>query len=251
MAGSKLRRALPLWGMIILFLAGCGAAPAQPFAPGEPVWQAGEQSRYRVINVEGVYAGEALLTIDHSQRESLPDGWLITREIAANTSGESATIQITGRSYKPVYSEMARNLNGRRERVETLYNNGQVDITLITTQEVATTQRVSIATDARDEQTLPYVVRTLPLANRYATEFNSFLPVMGRMERVVLQVTGQEEVTTPLGLFTAWKVALDYTEGRRTEMWVSVDAPYPMVKFVDGRSGATFELMGFPQSGNP
>jgi hypothetical protein len=57
-------------------------------------------------------------------------------------------------------------------------------------------------------------------------------------------VVRQEQVTTPAGTFDAWYVRME-TPDSQTEAWVSTQAPYPVVKFVDSRNGGTFELSEF------
>ena len=97
----------------------------------------------------------------------------------------------------------------------------------------------------RDERSLLHILRTLPLAEGYVTRINSFLPVVGKQERVTVSVTGQAEVTVPAGTFPAWEVRLESPDKRITTAWVGQEAPYPVVKFIDGRSKATYELVEF------
>ncbi len=90
-----------------------------------------------------------------------------------------------------------------------------------------------------------YIVRTLPLAEGYVTRINSFLPVVGKQERLIVSVVGQADVTVPAGSFPAWEVRLESPDKRTTTAWIGRDAPYPVVKFIDGRSKATYELTEF------
>jgi hypothetical protein len=95
------------------------------------------------------------------------------------------------------------------------------------------------------------LVRALPLAQSYATRLNVFTPIQGYMERVTVRVVGRESVETPAGTFDAWRLNLEGRErSRRIQVWVGVDAPYPVVKFIDGRNRGTFEMIDF-QSGTP
>ena len=51
-------------------------------------------------------------------------------------------------------------------------------------------------------------------------------------------------VTVPVGSFASWIVELD-TGDAVSRLWVSQASPYPVVKFVEGRNKATFELVEF------
>ena len=120
-----------------------------------------------------------------------------------------------------------------------------VDIALTNRQGATVYQRVQVPSDIRDERTLLLIMRALPLAQGYATRINSFLPIAGQMERVALQVRRKENkvfaFTVPAGSFDTWVVELKAND-RTTRAWVAQAAPFPVVKFIDGRSQATFEL---------
>ncbi|HOT90609.1 MAG TPA: hypothetical protein PLN71_03435 [Anaerolineae bacterium] len=47
---------------------------------------------------------------------------------------------------------------------------------------------------------------------------------------VLVMVIGQEEVNTPAGTFTAWKVQV----GDRETAWYAINAPHTLVKYFDG-----------------
>ena len=129
----------------------------------------------------------------------------------------------------------------RQERVATSYDHGVADLELTNKQDVTTYQRVNIPSDARDQRTLLMLVRVLPLAQGYVTRLNTFLPVMPLLDRVTVTVTGDERVNTPAGSYDAWRLELD-TGDSTTQAWIGVEAPYPLIKYVDGRNGGTFEL---------
>ena len=124
------------------------------------------------------------------------------------------------------------------------YDQGRVDMRLTTVDNNTTPRRSTIPSDARDQRTLLQLARMLPLADGYATQFNSYLPVADQQDRVTLRVVGRDEVETPAGTYDAWHVDLD-GDSRQTEAWIGVEAPYPLVKYREGRSGPLFELLEF------
>jgi hypothetical protein len=73
--------------------------------------------------------------------------------------------------------------------------------------------------------------------------------VVGLLDRVDLQVIKQEQVTVPAGVFDTWLVRFDAGDSR-TDAWISVAPPHPLVKYVDGRNGGVFELAVY-QPGSP
>ncbi len=237
---SYLQKCLLTLSFLLFVLSSC-SAPPQPLIFGEPVWAEGETSAYRVTNREGRIVGTAAYQVGRGEREG---GWTLTREIFDAGVSEQATIEMQPVGYRPVYSHLVRTFGGGKQVVETQFEGAQVDIALTNRQGATVYQRVQVPSDIRDERTLLLIVRALPLAQGYATRINSFLPVAGRMERVALQVRRSERVTVPAGPFDTWVVELKSND-RTTRAWVAQTAPFPVVKFIDGRSQATFELTGF------
>ncbi len=233
-------------GLILaLLLASCGSSDPQPFAPGAAPWRTGEIQRYQVTDLNGQLAGSAEMTITASVRSDNPDGWLLARTVSAVNESETNAVELTAKGYRPRLTEMMRRFGSSEQSTEAAYAGSQVNITLTTAQEITTYQQVSVTSDVRDERSLLHILRTLPLAQGYATRINSFLPVVGKQERITVSVTGQADVTVPAGTFPAWEVRLETPDKRITTAWVGQEAPYPVVKFIDGRSKATYELVEF------
>lgn len=228
--------------VIGLLLAACGGAEPQPLIFGEPVWRSGESSHYQVTDRTGKLAGTAIVSLVAGNEEN-PDGWTLRREITAGQS-EVAVILMTGKGYVPLKSYLARVDDSGTQQVEAVKDRSQVDITLTDRAGATTYQRVSVPSDIRDERTLLTIARSLPLAEKYATRINSFLPIVGVVETVTAEVRKQERVTVPAGEFNTWLVEFS-TPDRTTQAWIGVDAPHPVVKFIDARSKGLFELAEF------
>ena len=143
--------------------------------------------------------------------------------------------------FRPLQSTLVRIARDGTEVVSAKYNGSQADLELTTKQNVTTVQRVSIPSDARDHATLIMLLRALPLAEGYAVRLNVFLPVVGILDRVTVEVARQEQVSVLAGTYDTWYVQME-TANSETEAWVSTQAPYPVVKFIDSRNGGTFEL---------
>ena len=153
--------------VIGVLLAGCSGAEPQPLIFGEPVWRSGENSHYQVTARTGTLAGTAMVTLIVGNEEN-PDGWTLRREISAGQS-EVATVLMSGKGYTPVKSYLTRIDTTGTQRVDAVIDRSQVDITLTNYQGATTYQRVSVRSDIQDERTLLTIVRSLPLAEKYAT----------------------------------------------------------------------------------
>ena len=170
--------------------------------------------------------------------------WSLTRTIQAQGDNEEITVKVSEPGFRPTASLLQRSNAAGTETVDAQYNGPSIDMVLTTRAEVKTNQRVEAPTDVRESATLPMLARALPLARGYATQINAFLPVAGLLDRVTLSVAGEEEVTTPAGVFPTWVVTLD-TGDAESRLWIAKDAPHPLVKMIDGRNKATFELERF------
>ncbi len=224
----------------LLLLAACGAPDPQPLIFGDAPWGDGEVSVYRVTDLRGAYAGSTrydLTRLDDST-------WSLRRETSAQGTQEIVVVDMSVGEYRPREATLVRIDASGSEQVRTRYQGSEANLELTSKQNVTTYQRVNIPSDARDQRTLPMLARTLPLADRYATRLNSFLPIVPILDRVTLRVAGRETVQVPAGEFETWRVVLD-TGDSQTEIWVGVDAPHPLVKYEDGRNQGVYELIEF------
>jgi hypothetical protein len=227
--------------LVLLFvLAGCGEPEVQPLQFNAAPWQPNEVSTYQLTDLNGNYAGTA--RYDITQLEG--DFWNLRREINAQGTQEIVAVDMSETGFRPVQSTLIRIMNDGTEVVSAKYSGSQADLELTTKQNVTTVQRVSIPSDAREQTALVMLLRALPLAEGYAVRLNIFLPVVGILDRVTVEVVRQEQVTALAGNFDAWYIRME-TPDSETEAWVSTQAPYPVVKFIDSRNGGTFELSEF------
>ncbi|MEX1021079.1 MAG: DUF3108 domain-containing protein [Litorilinea sp.] len=237
-----------LLGLLAGTLGACGAAEIQPLTFEPAAWTDGELSEYRVTDTRGEFVGTLRFAI---QQGAAADEWQILREIVGPGTQDSVTVLVQGNGFRPQHADLIRVDSRGEEQIRTVYSGSQADLELTTRQDITTYERISITSDVRDEATVLMLVRALPLAQDYATRVNVFTPILGSMERMTIEVVERETITTEAGEFDSWRVTV---EGRDRslgiEAWVAVDAPHPVVKFIDGRNRGTFELVDF-QTGNP
>lgn len=228
--------------LVCLLLASCGGPELQPLSLNAAPWGAGEISQYKVTDVNGVVAGTARYDITAGESQTNPNGWTIRREIAAQGDNEIAAVEVKA-DLSPKTSVLIRTGTQGQQIVKATYLGSEVAMEL-TSQAVTTVQNTSVPSDVYDEYMLWQLGRALPLAEGYATQLNTFHTVTGEQNRVTVQVLKAEEVTVPARTYTTWQV--EFTLGtRKTTAWFTQDERHTLVKYVDGRNGATFELTDY------
>lgn len=245
---SKQQWSVLLYAVLAFVLVACGAAEIQPLTFEPAVWRGGEMSEYRITDANGELAGTLRYDINQG---SAGDEWQIRRTVAGGALQDVAAVTVRGTGFRPQSAQLVRMDNQGEEQVLTTYDGSRAELTLTTRQDVTTYERVSITSDVRDEATLVMLMRALPLREDYATRLNVFTPILGTMERMTISVNGQETVETPAGTYDAWHVTLEGRDPDRSiEVWVAVEPPHPVVKFIDGRNRGIFELTGFQPGEN-
>ena len=229
-----------VFAVLLFLLTGCGQPEVQPLRFNDAPWQANEVSSYQLTDINGNYAGTARYDLTRSDETR----WNLRREINAQGIQEIVAVDMTREEFRPIESTLIRMARDGTEVVSTQYSSSEVNMELTTKLNVQTVQRVNIPSDAREQATMVMLLRALPLAQDYATRVNVFLPIVGILDRVTVEVREQVQVTTAAGTFDTWYVRMA-TADSETEAWVATQAPYPVVKFVDSRNGGTFELSEF------
>jgi hypothetical protein len=235
--------------VLIFLTAGCASPEPQPLLLGEPVWQSGERSTYRVTNREGNVVGTAQVEITADGEPVDGQGWTFQRQIVDIDVSEAVTVEVQARGYIPIFSATIRTLAQGQQVIEATHNQAQIDIALTSAQGATVYERVNAPSDVRDERTILPLLRTIPLRQGYATFINSFFPLTGFTERFAIRIVRSEQVTVPAGVYDSWLVEMKTTD-RTTRAWIAKEAPYPLVKFVEGRSQGTFELTNFEPGGS-
>lgn len=240
------QRRVVIW--VALLIAGLLAACSQPtpvalrFNPAP--WQDGEEHVFRITDVDGKPAGITTFAMTAGVNDQDQTVWAISRNTQAQGDLEELTVKVSEAGFRPQSSYLERSNAAGRESVDAQYNGPAVDMVLTTRADVATPQRVEVPSDVRESATLPMITRALPLARGYATQLNAFLPVAGLLDRVTIRVVGDERITAPAGAYDTWIVTLD-TGNSISRLWVAKDAPYPVIKYIDGRNRATLELESY------
>ncbi len=241
------RIAAALAGLLVVILAGCSQSTPTGLIFNPAPWQDGEQHTFRLTDVDGNRAGTATFTVTSDANDAGEAVWSIERVISAQGDTEQILMKVRDAGFRPYSSLLERNNAAGTETVDAQYGGPEVNMVLMSRTDVMSTQRVEIPSDVREMASLPMIVRALPLANGYATQLNAFTPIIGLLDRVTIRVVGDEQVTVPAGAYDSWVVTADMGDAV-TRFWIAKDAPYPLVKYMDGRNKATFELQEFAAS---
>lgn len=231
-----------LYLLTIFLLASCGGPEMQPLSLNAAPWGAGEISQYKVTDINGAVAGTARYDITAGESKSNPNGWTIRREIAAQGDNEIAAVEINA-DLSPKTSVLIRTGTQGQQIVKATYQGSEVAMEL-TSQTVTTVQNTNVPSDVYDEYMLWQLGRALPLAAGYATQLNTFHTITGQQNRVTVQVLKQEEVTVPARSYATWQVEFNLGASK-TVAWFTQDERHTLVKYIDGRNGATFELTDY------
>jgi len=229
--------------LCLLLLAACTtSATPQTLQLGAAPWTSGERATYQ-LTANGEPAGNA--TLETTERidpaTGQPSGWLLRTEVDGRGDREIVAMTLGPQGYRPIESTLVRIFPNGTEQVKATYNGSAVNLELTSRANVLTYEELSIPSDAREQRSLPWLVRTLPLDAGYATRLNALLPITGNLDRVSVSMGRAESITVPAGTFETVRVTLD-TGDSLSRMWVGTEAPHPLVKFEDDRSHATWEL---------
>ena len=244
MSGYRWGWALGWLAVVVSLLASCSRPEPVPLLFGAAPWASGEQHIMSLTNADGQQVGSATYTLSSTEGSTGEPAWGFARQISALDSQEVITVTMDAEGFRPQASHLSRSNGGSEENVDATYGSGQVDMLLSTRQNIMTTQRASVPSDARETVTLPMLLRALPLAAGYATEINVFMPVAGQFERIEVQVTGEETVQTEAGSYATWVVELN-TRDAQSKAWIGKEAPHVLVKYLDGRNKATLQLLEY------
>jgi len=224
----------------LLFLPGCGTVEPQPLRFDPAPWRDGETSLYRITDRNGRDAG----AVRYAMQQTGDNGWMMARETAAQGVQETLAVHMAGEGFRPRTSLVVRTEEGVTERLSAIYDGAQVDLEMTNKRNITTVERMNVPSDVRDQWSLFMVARALPLATGYSTRLNVFSPIIGRQSRVTLTVAKPVQVDVPAGSFETWPVTLDLGD-MKSELWIGVEPPHPLVKYVDGANQGAFELAEF------
>ncbi|MBM4459690.1 MAG: YhfC family intramembrane metalloprotease [Chloroflexi bacterium] len=225
-------------GIALMLLVGCGPA-GQPFKFDTPPWSDGEVTVYDVLSREGATLGSTRWSWSRGA-----DGvWTQAYELTMTGRHDRGEVVLDA-DLRPLRSW--REMSG--SRLETIYGVETITISRTAADGKITSQELKRPADAVDNEISLQAQRALPLAAGYATRYTDVIPATGLTAPIQLRVTGAETLTVPAGTFATWRTVMS-TGPTSHDAWYGQAAPYPLVKYVNRSSGATFVLRSISQAG--
>lgn len=216
-------------------VSGSATARALPSAPpvafSKAPWTVGEKTTYTVTTREGQPAGSATYTVGGEFEAAT-----VSANLNVGSTQDRYQIGFDGRTFAPA-SELR----------SIVTEQGTIDIRAEFHPGGATIEVIDRNGTIRNQLTLPQIyyvndqfliiLRALPFAEGYQGSLQ-LVPSQGTLANIptVVTVTGKENVVTPLGTISCWRVTADY-EGAAAQqiLWYSVAAPNNLVKYDTSR----------------
>lgn len=212
-----------------LLVAGCGAsatatptaAPA-PTGPAAP-WGAGDRAEYS-IESNGTALGSLVFTTERKD-----DGHVIKTETSAGAVTDVSNVRVD-KDLKPIGNTRQVTGAGKADfTLMTVYDKGKLSIQA-KTADGDKTATINVPADSWDNDQSLVSIRALPLADGYSFTYTNVVGASAAVVKTTITVVGRETVTVPAGSFTAYKVEMDFGQGKNLA-WYDVKAPHHIVKY--------------------
>jgi len=226
-----MKRILYLAGPFLLaaLIAACSGrgASVPTVTLGHAPWRDGERLTYNIVDRNGSTLGTSEFRLAQEG-----DGWQLTATDKAGQLDQTATVRLDGSTLKPLSKEKTIHRAGTDATLKITYSAGKVQINAVVNGKE---QNVSIdmPADGLENDQLLMTLRALPFAQGYDGRLTDVVPDTASKVPTTVRVASQEQVTTPAGTFTAWRVELDFGQAKQT-VWYAVEAPHAMVQYDNG-----------------
>jgi len=214
---------------------GSATARALPSAPpvtfGKAPWSVGEKTSYTVTTRDGQPAGTATYTVGGEFEAAT-----VSANLNIGATQDRYQIGFDGRTFAPA-SELR----------SIVTEQGTIDIRAEFHPGGATIEVIDRNGTVRNQLSLPQVyyvndqfliiLRALPFAEGYQGSLQ-LVPSQGTLTNIptVVTVTGKEDVVTPLGTISCWRVTAEYEGAAAPQtLWYSAAAPNNLVKYDTNR----------------
>lgn len=200
-------------------------------------WASGEVSRLEVASsVTGAHIADWSMSISADGGE-----WVFTNETSVPGSKEVSTIRASRETLVPSRAEHIVESPQVTATVTGVYGDKLTIAGTVNGEPQELTVELPVPPYFDNEQVVA-VLRALPLADGWRGTLN----IVGSKSVLKLQlrvgVAGREEVTTPAGTFTCWKIDLT---GMAQTAWVNVDPPHQLVQYENRAAQTLSRLVDF------
>lgn len=228
---------------LALVAAACGSVdtpdPRPPAFAAAP-WTGPERLHYELKQRDYVY-GRCTLETTPGVEPGVTQLTRLCQGVEDEQFRDDATVLVDSDTLQPFSAQRVNTNTETGERVTRTaeYSSGEGQIIFEVVQDDGKTNRATRempapteavpATAVYEDEALFWLVRGLPLADGYETEYTTASTMTVRVFNVEVAVEGREQVTVPAGTFEAWKVRIK-TSAATNRLWVEVAPPRHIVK---------------------
>jgi ATP-dependent protease HslVU (ClpYQ) peptidase subunit len=216
-----LQRIVPLI-LAAMLLAGCGAtATPAPAMTLTPPWTAAERAEYSIARA-GQIEGTIVFTTT-----SKDGGYVLATETRLGPVTDITQVRVD-KDLKPIGATHELTGAGQADAaIMTVYDKGKATLQA-KTADGTKAGSVDIPANTWDNDQVVMSLRALPLAEGYTKTMT--INATGNVIKTDITVASKEQVQTPAGSYTAYKVVLSFGSAQQT-FWYDVNKPYTLVKF--------------------
>lgn len=219
---------------LFALLVGCSAAGGGStvgLSLGSAPWNDGDKVRYDWVDKSGtqIGTGEFGFTKDG-------DVWVLSWADRVGALDQVAKVRIDSETLKPLGEEKTIKAEGTDAKIDTTYHDGKLDIKAVVNGENKSAA-VDVPANAIDNDQLLMTLRALKFADGYEGKCVIVVGQSAAKVDTTVRVKGKETVTVPAGSFEAWKVELDFGQGKQYA-WYQTDAPNNLVQYDNGTTQA-------------
>jgi len=220
-----------------------GASPMASGTPGalpeaarvaftKAPWTQGERTTYVVTTTsDGQAAGNATYTIGGEFEAAT-----VSANLTVGSTQDRFQIGFNGTTFAPVSEVRSIVTPQGTISIQSEFHSGGATIQVIDANGTTRNQLTLQDPYYMNDQFL-IILRALPFAQGYRGAL-AIIPSQGNPAAIntVVTVTGQEQITTPAGTFTCWRVVAQYEGVEATQtLWFSADDKHYLVRYDTGR----------------
>jgi zinc protease len=212
-----------------------GSAAMQAPSQLDPSRVAATRDRYSVV-----MQGNALGSMVRDLRRD-GSSWVLTDTSSIAGVSQVTVVRLGGDLSLQSVSQRG-SIQGRDTRIDVTVSNGTATGTAVSPltqfEERAVNATISAATV--DDNSFPSLLGALPLAEGATFDVPVFSSGSGAVTTQKVTVEAAEEITVPAGTFRTWRISISGGQAP-TNIWISLDSPYRMVKMAP--VGAPIEIV--------
>jgi tRNA splicing ligase len=211
--------------LALALVVGCGASAPTPTPAAKLVvpWGAGDRAEY-TIEMDGKTLGALVFT---TQRKD--DGYVVMTETSAGEVKDVSNVRVD-KDLKPIGNTRQITGAGKADfTLMTVYDKGKLTIQA-KTADGDKSATIDAPADSWDNDQSLVSIRALPLAEGYQFTYTNIVGASATALKTKITVLSKEQVTVPAGSFTAYKVEMDFGQGKNYA-WYDVNPPHHIVKY--------------------